>query len=111
MGMAVRTLLLAALAIALAPGCASLEGARLYASGSEGLERGDTAQAIAQLERAAELVPQASEVQNHLGLAYRRAGRDAEARRAFARAIELDCDNRAAHENLAVAELQERRDP
>ena len=85
-------------------GCASFEGARLYRSGTAALDRGDSEAAIADLERAAQLVPTASEVQNHLGLAYAAAGRDEDARNAFRRAVDLDCDNRAAVGNLRVAE-------
>ena len=92
-----------ALALALV-GCASFQASRLYGSGSEALERGETARAIADLERAAELLPHASEVQNHLGLAYDAAGRPEEAQRAFERAVELDCDNEAARHNLEFAE-------
>jgi len=87
-------------------GCASLEGARLYESGTEALERGEAALAAERLERAAVLVPQASEVQNHLGLAYAAAGREADALRAFRRAVALDCANAAAAENLAAAEAR-----
>ena len=97
--------LAAALAVGLAlGGCASFQGARLYRSGSDALERGETVRAIADLERAAELVPHGSEVQNHLGLAYDAAGRPEAARQAFERAVELDCDNEAARENLGFAE-------
>jgi Flp pilus assembly protein TadD len=85
-------------------GCASLEGARLYRSGTSALDRGEPARAIADLERAAQLVPQASEVQNHLGLAYAAAGREQDAARAFRRAVELDCENAAARENLRAFE-------
>lgn len=106
--MTTRSLVVAALALALvvisAPGCASFTGARLYRSGSRALERGDARQAIADLERAAELVPHASEVQNHLGLAYASVGRQSEAIAAFRRAVQLDCDNAAARRNLAAAE-------
>ena len=84
--------------------CASFEGARLYGSGTAALDRGDSERAIADLERAAELVPTASEVQNHLGLAYAVAGRDDDARHAFRRAVDLDCGNEAAVDNLRVAE-------
>jgi Flp pilus assembly protein TadD len=116
MVMARRIRLLAVLALALVlggatAGCATWQGARLYRSGSAALDRGETGRAIDELERAAELVPRASEVQNHLGLAYQQAGREADARRAFARAVELDCDNEAARENLALAELRERGEP
>jgi Flp pilus assembly protein TadD len=93
-----------ALALLALPACASYQGARLYRSGSLALERGDAAAAIRDLEQAAHLVPQASEVRNHLGLAYQSAGRDAEALEAFRSAVELDCDNAAAQANLAAAE-------
>jgi len=99
-----RPLAPALLLLALLPGCASFEGARLYNSGTDALDRGEPARAAADLERAAELVPEASEVQNHLGLAYAELGRDADAERAFRRAVELDCDNAAARENLRAAE-------
>ncbi|MFP6654587.1 MAG: hypothetical protein VCB25_03095, partial [Myxococcota bacterium] len=56
--------------------------------------------AIIELERAAKLVPQASEIQNHLGLAYWSEGQLSAARTSFLRAIELDCENRAAVINL-----------
>jgi Flp pilus assembly protein TadD len=85
-------------------GCAQFEAARLYKSGTAALERGESERAIEDLERAAARVPDASEVQNHLGLAYAAAGRGDDARNAFRRAVDLDCDNRAAVDNLRVAE-------
>jgi Flp pilus assembly protein TadD len=97
-----RFVLCVASALAFA-GCASFQGARLYASGTQALDRGESSRAIADLERATVLVPEASEVQNHLGLAYTAAGRDGDALRAFQRAVDIDCDNGAAAENLAVA--------
>lgn len=106
--MKVRLIAVAALALTLG-GCATWEGARLYRSGTDALDRGDAEVAIADLEQAAELVPQASEVQNHLGLAYTAAGRHEDALLAFERAVALDCDNQAAQENLAVARLREAR--
>jgi Flp pilus assembly protein TadD len=104
----VRLILLAgAILLGLAAtGCASVEGARLYGRGNEALVRGDAAAAVADLERAAALVPHASEIQNHLGIAYGRAGRDAEALAAFRRAVALDCDNEAAQRNLRAAEAR-----
>jgi Flp pilus assembly protein TadD len=99
----VRALLSTAL-LGLALGCASLEGARLYQSGTEALDRGDTPRAVADLEAAAALLPEASEVQNHLGLAYARAGREADATAAFRRSVDLDCSNEAALHNLRAAE-------
>ncbi|MBW2495787.1 MAG: tetratricopeptide repeat protein, partial [Deltaproteobacteria bacterium] len=64
------------------------------------LAEGEPQRAVAELERAAELVPRASEIRNHLGLAYWASGREAEARQAFEAAIDLDCDNAAARQNL-----------
>ncbi len=92
-----------------APGCASFQGSRLFVSGTEHLDRGDTQAAIADLERAAALWPDASEVQNHLGLAYASAGRHPEALSAFQRAVDLDCDNQAARANLEAARRRQAR--
>jgi Flp pilus assembly protein TadD len=92
-------------------GCASLEAARLYAGGTRALDRGDSATAVTRLERAAALAPQASEIQNHLGLAYAAAGRDAAALRAFRRAVAIDCDNAAARANLQAAQRRAREGP
>ncbi len=88
------------------PGCSSFRGARLYLSGTQALDRGEAVVAIAELERAAELLPDASEVQNHLGLAYQAAGRERDAELAFRRAVALDCTNAAAAENLRIAETR-----
>ena len=101
-----RRLVVAAALAALSAlsGCATYQGARLYDRGTLALERGDAAAAVADLERASALVPHASEVQNHLGLAYEAQGRSADARAAFERALALDCDNEAARQNLRAAE-------
>jgi Flp pilus assembly protein TadD len=93
-------------AVVVALGCSSFRGARLYQSGTSALDRGDSSEAIAELERAAELLPEASEVQNHLGLAYQAAGRERDAEFAFRRAVALDCGNEAAVENLRVVEAR-----
>lgn len=85
-------------------GCASLEGARLYRDGTAALDRGQPEEAVLLLERAAERVPQASEIQNHLGIAYAAVGRHDAALAAWRRAVALDCDNAAARRNLAAAE-------
>ncbi len=82
-------------------GCATWRGARLYQSGSRALERGEVDQALVDLAAAASLVPQASEVHNHLGIAQLEAGRDVEALASFEEAVRLDCDNQAATDNLA----------
>ena len=83
------------------PPVRAIRAARYYAAGSEALDRGDAAVAIAELERAASLMPNASEIQNHLGLAYWSDGREDAALAALGRALELDCDNAAARVNLA----------
>lgn len=92
----------------LASGCASLppvraiRAARHYAAGTRALDRGDAVGAIAELERAVVLMPNASEIHNHLGLAYWSGARSADALRELERAVELDCDNDEARVNLAL---------
>lgn len=78
----------------------SLRAARYYAEGTRALDASDPPRAIAELERAAALMPEASEIQNHLGLAYWSAQREADALRSLERAVELDCSNEAARTNL-----------
>ncbi len=79
----------------------ALQGARHYAAGSEALEQGDGERAVHELSLAAFLIPHASEIQNHLGLAYLSEGDFGLARKSFEVAVALDCDNDAAHSNLA----------
>jgi Tfp pilus assembly protein PilF len=86
-------------------GCSALEGPRLHVQGTEALERGDYAQAREKLSQAAELVEHpraASQVQNHLGLAYLGEGNPELASAAFQQAVELDCRNEEAQHNLDV---------
>jgi tetratricopeptide (TPR) repeat protein len=88
-----------------AMGCESspmrtFRGARHYAAGTEALTQNDPDEAIAELEKAAVLIPHASEIQNHLGLAYWTDGRPQAAKIAFEMAVELDCENIAAQTNL-----------
>ena len=89
------------LVVVVMPGCATLRAANAYQRGSAALDRGDSVEAIAELERAADWLPHASEIQNHLGIAYSMGGRRDDALAAFRRAVELDCDNLAAQRNLA----------
>jgi Flp pilus assembly protein TadD len=94
----------AAVAFALLlPGCVTLEGYRHFRLGNAALDRGDVLRAVVELELAARLVPERSEVQNHLGVAYVAAGRPRDALLAFERAVALDCDNAAAQANLSAA--------
>ena len=83
------------------PPVQAIRAARYYAAGTRALDRGDAVIAIEELERAAALMPNASEIHNHLGLAYWSDGRERIAEREFARALELDCNNQAARVNLA----------
>jgi tetratricopeptide (TPR) repeat protein len=87
-------------------GCSTLEAARLYQTGTQALDAGDSGRAVTDLEQAAALLPEASEVQNHLGLAYHAAGRLGDAELAFRRAVALDCENAAAVENLRITEAR-----
>ncbi len=82
-------------------GCSTWRGARLYRSGTAALDRGEVEVALVELSQAARLVPEASEVHNHLGIAQLEADRVGLARESFERAVELDCDNHAASDNLA----------
>jgi Flp pilus assembly protein TadD len=92
--------LLAPLCAAALAACASVEAARLERSGAAALDRGETERAVGDLERAAEIAPAVSGIQNNLGIAYERAGRRADAERAYERAVALDCRNDAAQANL-----------
>lgn len=95
-----RHAILASLLAITLPACASIEAAQHYRSGTVALDRGETATAVAELERAASLEPDAAHVQNHLGIAYEQAGRRADAVQAYERAVALDCENDAAQANL-----------
>ena len=100
-GLAVFLVTTASLACSSLPPVRAIRAARYYAAGTRALERGDDVVAIEELERAAVLMPDASEIHNHLGLAYWSDGREIEAERELERALELDCDNEAARSNLA----------
>ncbi len=77
--------------------------AGLYRDGTRALGEGRPVQALTQLREAARLMPETSEIQNHLGLAMAANGRHADAFVAFERAVELDCTNAAAAQNLEAA--------
>ncbi len=105
-GTVVRAILVGVLGVSLllGSGCAegprrALEGARFYSSGTRSLEAGDAATAVSELSRAADLVPHASEIQNHLGMAHWTLGELDEAESAFDQALVLDCENEAARFN------------
>ena len=81
-------------------GCASVDATRAFHRGTAALDRGESERAVVELERAAELVPESSAVHNHLGIAYEAVDRPVDARRAYERAVALDCENDAAQRNL-----------
>ena len=83
--------------------CGTLEGERLYRSGTQALERGDLSRAISDLEAAAARVPHHAELHNRLGVAYAAAGRREDAIREFESAVALDCDHAIAASNLRRA--------
>jgi len=99
-----RGVLILLLAASASLGCATVEGARLYHSGTRALERGDVSRAIADLEGAAARAPHDAEVHNRLGVAYAAAGRRDEAIREFESAVALDCDHALAARNLRRAQ-------
>lgn len=93
-------------ALCLLVACATVDATRLFRAGTDALDRGDAHAAVRDLEAAARLLPESSAVHNHLGLAYAAAERHDEALREFERAVEIDCENRAAQTNLASARLR-----
>ena len=85
-------------------GCTGFRAARLYQEGTEALNAGNAELAIVRLGEAEQLEPDASEIQNHLGLAFAATGQHEKALSAFQRAVDLDCSNAAAVHNLAAAQ-------
>jgi len=85
-------------------GCGTWRRMQHYSAGTEALDAGDYARAVAELEHARSLSPHVSEVRNHLGLAYLAQGREAPALRELRSAVELDCNNDAARWNLRALE-------
>jgi len=78
----------------------------LYRDGTRALDAGESDRAVDTLREAARLAPQASEIQNHLGLALAATGHPVEALAAFERALDLDCSNAAAARNLVATRNQ-----
>ncbi len=99
---ATEVVILVFLVVGLA-GCASFRAARLYQQGTAALNGGHPERALELLERAGRLEPGASEIQNHLGLVLAVTGQHEKALSAFQRAVDLDCSNSAAVQNLAAA--------
>ncbi len=90
-----------------APAC-SPGGAELLLAGDQLLQSGKAAEAVVVLEKAATRLPTESRVWNHLGLAYHAGGRITDARKAYARALELNRNLIVTHFNLGTLEFEQR---
>jgi len=84
--------------------------AELLDRGLQAMEQDDPAAAVVWLERAAALGPTYADAHYHLGLAYRRLGRQAEAQIAFRNAKEWDASNERAMDrpNEKLLEIADR---
>ncbi len=92
-------------------GCTGLRAAHLYQQGTIALNAGDAELAISRVGEAGHLLPDASQIQNHLGLAFLATGQREKALTAFQRAVELDCSNAAAVHNLAAVRATAQEGP
>lgn len=88
----------------LSPGCSTYRAAQLYQTGTASIGTIGSTKAVTDLERAVFLAPHASQIRNHLGIAYIEVGRFRDAIQAFESAVRLDCDNFAAFQNLKWTE-------
>lgn len=68
-------------------------------------ESGAVAEGLPMLERATAAEPGNTDALNALGIAYARAGRPADALRAFGRVLEVDARDVLAHENIGTVHL------
>lgn len=91
---------------ALLAGCRP-HGVEALRRGDEALRAGQTAQAIPLLEQAVTDLPSEARAWNHLGLAYRAAGRDGEALKAHLRALERNRSFAEAWFNVGLLQFEQ----
>ena len=96
-----------ALAIFIA-GCTP-PGPRALLEGKKLLDRGDYADAVAELKTATTLLPASAPAWNYLGVACQCAGQPADAAAAYERALTLDRDLVEAHYNLGCLWLEQNK--
>ncbi len=102
-----RFLLFLALAILIA-GCTP-PGPRALLKGKKLLDRGDYANAVAELKTATDLLPANAQAWNYYGVACQRAGLPDAAVTAYQRALTLDRDLMEAHYNLGSLWLEQNK--
>jgi len=95
------------LALVLA-GCTP-SGPRALLKGKKFLDQGDTAEAVAQLQRATTLMPANAAAWNYYGVALQRAGQPEAAVAAYKQALELNRDLVETHFNLGSLWLEQNR--
>ena len=104
-----RFLALGLLALAILISGCSPSGSRALLKGKEFLDRGDYADAVAQLKMATSLLATNAQAWNYLGLAYHRAGQPADAVLAYQNALKFDRDLMEAHYNLGCLWLEQNK--
>jgi len=104
-----RFLALAPLALALFISGCSPSGSRALLKGKQFLDRGEYADAVAELKIATSLLATNAQAWNYLGLAYHHAGQPADAVVAYQRAFTLDRDLAEAHYNLGCLWLEQNK--
>src|SRR6266481_4401037 len=96
---AAKCITLSLAAVTLVTAC-SPPGPRAVLEGKRLLERGEYARAIEELRNATQLLPTNALAFSYLGLACQQAGQNAEAERAYLRALALDHDLTEVHYDL-----------